>query len=169
MRVRLQREVDVAAPASVVWDYVTDWPRQGEWVPRTRVENVDAAPGLGGRFRAWSGIGRVRSGASRGVSRHGVGFWDPMTVTAWERTADGGGRCEVLHLGGVVKGEGEFAVHARGEDASRFVWAEVVVLPLGRLGALGWPVVRPLVTLVVDRALRTMRDRVEQAAPGGRA
>ena len=96
VRVRLQREVDVAAPARPVWDYVTDWPRQEEWIPQTRVERVDDAAGLGGRFRAWTGLGPV-------------GFWDPMTITAWERTADGGGRCEVLHRGAVVKGEGEFA------------------------------------------------------------
>jgi len=78
VRTRLQREVDVAAPAEAVWDFVTDWPRQGDWIPKTRVERVDAADGLGGRFRAWSGLGRV-------------GFWDPMTITAWERTQDGGG------------------------------------------------------------------------------
>jgi hypothetical protein len=164
-RVRLQREVDVAAPAEVVWDYVTDWPRQGEWVPHTRVENVDDVTGLGGRLRAWSGVGAVAPGAERGVSRRGVGFWDPMTITAWERTPDGGGRCEVLHLGAVVRGEGEFEVVPRGPQASRFVWAEVVMLPLGRLGALGWPLVRPLVTRVIDRALRTMRDQVERRVP----
>ncbi len=124
MRTRIQREVEIAAPAGEVWDYVTDWPRQEEWIPQTRVENVDDARGLGGRFRAWTGIGRV-------------GFWDPMTITAWERDPDGGGRCEVLHRGTVVKGEGEFAVVARGEDASTFVWAEVVVVPLGAVGAVG--------------------------------
>ena len=153
MRVRLQREVDVAAPAEAVWDYVTDWPRQREWVPNTWVENLDVAEGVGGRFRAWSGIG----------------FWDPMTITAWERTPDGGGRCEVLHLGAVVKGEGEFEVLSRGPQSSRFVWAEVVVLPLGRCGALGWPLVRPVVTRVIDRALRTMRDRVEHLVRTGTA
>jgi len=73
VRTRLQREVDIAAPAEAVWDFVTDWPRQGDWIPATRVERVDAADGVGGRFRAWSGLGRV-------------GFWDPMTITAWERT-----------------------------------------------------------------------------------
>jgi len=152
VRARLQREVDVAAPASVVWDYVTDWPRQQEWVPLTRVEDLEAADRLGGRFRAWTGVG-------------GLGFWDPMTITAWQRTPDGGGRCEVLHLGSVVKGEGEFAVVARGDRASRFVWAEVVVVPAGPLGALAWRFVRPLVERVVDRGLRTMRDRVERAHP----
>ncbi len=162
MRVRVEREVDIAAPASVVWDYLVDWPRQGDWIPQTRVERVDAADGLGGRFRAWSGLGSVPPGATRGTTRHGVGFWDPMTITVWERTPDGGGRCEVLHLGAVVKGEGEFTVVARGEHASRFVWAELVVLPLGRLGALGWPVVRPAANRFIDRALRVMRDQVEQ-------
>jgi hypothetical protein len=161
VRVRFEREIDIAAPAAVVWDYLVDWPRQGDWIPQTQVEKVDAADGVGGRFRAWTGIGTVAPGAGRGISRRGVGLWVPMTITPWERTPDGGGRCEVLHLGTVVKGEGEFTVVARGEQACRFVWAELLVLPLGRLGALGWPVVRPAATRVIDRALRTMRDQVE--------
>ena len=163
MRVRLQREVDVAAPAAELWAYVTDWPRQGEWVPLTRVERVDGEPGVGERFRAWTGIGRPSTGSrgSRGVSVRGVGFLDPMTVTTWDRGPDGGGRCEVLHRGAVVKGEGEFVVLARGADASRFVWAEVAVVPFGSLGAVGWRLVRPLVERVIDGGLRTMRDRVE--------
>jgi hypothetical protein len=152
VRARIQREVEVAAPAAAVWDYVTDWPRQAEWVPHTRVENVDEAAGLGGRFRAWTGVGPI-------------GFWDPMTITAWERTPDGGGRCEVLHLGAVVKGEGEFTVLAVDDHTSRFVWAEVVVIPLGRLGALGWGFARPVVERFVDHGLRTMRDLVQSRQP----
>jgi hypothetical protein len=152
VRTRIERVVDVAAPASVVWDYVTDWPRQEEWVPQTRVERVDGADGLGGRFRAWTGVGRV-------------GFWDPMTITAWERAPDGGGRCEVLHRGSVVRGEGEFTVLSRDGGRSRFVWAEVVVVPGGRAGALAWRLARPVVERVVDRALLTMRDLVERRQP----
>ena len=156
MRFRLQREVDVAAPAAELWDYVTDWPRQGEWIPKTRVENLGEGRGVGGRFRAWSGLGRV-------------GFWDLMTITAWEKTPDGGGRCEVLHLGSVVKGEGEFAVVARGEHASRFVWAEIVVVPLGALGAVGWRLVRPLVERLIDRGLASLRQRVERDSAARRS
>lgn len=155
-RVRLERRVDVAAPAALVWDYVTDWPRQGEWVPKTRVERLDGADALGGRFRAWSGLGRL-------------GFWDPMTITAWERAPDDGGRCEVLHRGGVVRGEGEFVVRARGEDAATFVWAEVLELPLGRTGALGWRAARPAVERLIDRALARMRVLAEQEAAARRA
>lgn len=156
MRTRIERVVDIAAPASAVWDYVTDWPRQEEWIPQTRVENVDEAGGLGGRFRAWTGLGRV-------------GFWDPMTITSWERTADGGGRCEVLHRGAVVKGEGEFVVLARGEQASRFVWAEVVDVPLGAAGAAGWRALRPLVERLIDRGLASMRDLVEAESAARRS
>jgi carbon monoxide dehydrogenase subunit G len=147
-RVRLERVVDVAAPAETVWDYVTDWPRQGEWVPQTRVERVDAADGVGGRFKAWSGVGPI-------------GFWDPMTITVWERSPDGGGRCEVLHLGRVVRGEGEFTVLALDEGRSRFVWAEVIVVPGGRIGAWGWRLVRPVAERLIDHALRTMARKVE--------
>jgi carbon monoxide dehydrogenase subunit G len=148
MRTRIQREVEIEAPAAEVWDFVTDWPRQGEWIPCTRVDEADKAHGLGGRFRAWSGLGPV-------------GFWDPMTITGWERTADGGGRCEVLHLGSVVKGEGEFEVVSRGGHASTFVWAEVVVVPLGRFGAGCWHLVRPAVERLIDHGLSSMRHLVE--------
>jgi hypothetical protein len=154
MRVRLERSVEVGAPAGVLWDYVTDWPRQAEWVPMTRVERVDAADGLGGRLRAWTGVGPV-------------GFWDPMTITLWQRDADGGGRCEVLHRGRVVRGEGEFVVRARGPEASTFVWAEVLALPGGRLGALAFRLARPALERALDGALRRLgrRIRTEQAPP----
>ncbi len=125
-------EVDVAAPAGSVWDYVTDWPRQGEWIPSTRVERVDAAdavgrPGLPGLDR------------DRGLA---VGFWDPMTITAWQRTPDGGGLCEVLHLGAVVRGEGEFAVVALGRGPQPVRVGRdggAAVRPAGRARAGGWP------------------------------
>jgi hypothetical protein len=149
VRVRLQREVDVEAPARAVWDYVTDWPRHEEWVPLTRVERIDAAAGVGGRFRAWTGLGPL-------------GFWDPMTITAWERSADGGGRWEVLHLGPVVKGEAEFVVLARGPQASRFVWTERIDVPLGVVGAAGWRVAGPVVERGLDRGLRRMGRLVEE-------
>jgi len=148
MRGRLESAVEVAVPADVLWRYVTDWPRQREWVPLTRVERVDAADGLGGRIRAWTGVGPV-------------GFWDPMTITTWERDADGSGRCEVLHRGGVVRGEGQFTVAALGGAASRFVWAETVVVPGGRLGGWAWRFVRPLIESVVTRGLATLKLHVE--------
>lgn len=136
-------EVDLALPARAVWEYFTDWPRQGEWIPFTRVEAVDEARSVGGRIRAWTGLGPI-------------GFWDPMTITAWEESADGSARCEVLHTGAVVRGEGAFAVEARGPDASTFVFWDRLAVP----GA--GPVMRPL----ADWALRRFRARLEQVHAG---
>ncbi|QNN51722.1 SRPBCC family protein [Nocardioides mesophilus] len=154
MRVLIERTVDAAVPADRLWSYVTDWPRQGEWVPHTRVELVDPADpahAVGGRIRAWSGLGPI-------------GFWDTMTITGWREHGDGGGRCEVLHTGAVVRGEGEFVVEATGPSSSRFIWKEMAVLPLGRLGALGWRVVHTPVERLIDRGLDTMRRQVENTA-----
>ena len=153
MRAVIRREVALDVPADVAWNYVTDWPRQGEWVPHTRVEHVDPADpavGLGGRLRAWTGLGRV-------------GFWDPMTITSWERRADGGGRCEVLHTGNVVRGEGEFEVVGEGDGRSRFLWSELAVVPFGALGGWAFRLLRTAIERVIDRGLATLKERVEAA------
>lgn len=153
MRALIRLEMPITAPADAVWDYVTDWPRQGEWFPQTRVELVDPgdpARRVGGRIRAWSGLGPL-------------GFWDTMTITSWQEYPAGGGRCEVLHTGAVVRGEGVCEVSPEGPGASLLVWSEMAEVPGGRLGAVGWPAVRWVVERLITRGLRTLRDRVEQA------
>jgi carbon monoxide dehydrogenase subunit G len=147
MRAMIRSEVEVAAPAEVVWDYVTDWPRQGEWIPFTRVERLGEAHEVGGRFRAWTGIGAI-------------GFWDTMTITAWQAFHNGSARCEVLHTGRLVRGEAEFAVQERGPEACTFTWWEHLVIPGGPVGALAWKVGARGMQTGVDRALRQMADRV---------
>jgi hypothetical protein len=69
----------------------------------------------------------------------------------------------VLHTGSVVRGEGEFSVHSRGQDACTFVWSERLAVPGGRVGALAWQLVRPLVVRGVDKALRRMARQVEDS------
>ena len=60
------------------------------------------------------------------------------------------------------------SVLARGEHASTFVWAEVVVIPLGSVGAALWRLVRPVVDRLIDRGLASMRDLVEDASAARR-
>lgn len=151
MRALIRREVALGVPADVAWRFVSDWPRQSEWVPHTRVENVDAderVHQVGGRIRAWTGMGPV-------------GFWDTMTITSWRSYAEGGGRCEVLHTGKVVRGEAELEVVADGEGASRFIWSEMVVVPFGRAGALGFRAARPLAERMLDQTLAALKERLD--------
>lgn len=148
MRVLVRSEVEVAAPAEAVWSYVTDWPRQAEWIPFTTVLRDGPGDGVGGRIRARTGMGPV-------------GFWDPMTITAWQVDADGSARCEVLHTGKVVRGDAEFSVVARGFNACTFRWWEHLTIPGGPLGAVLWKLTGRGMQKAVDLSLRRMAARVE--------
>jgi uncharacterized protein YndB with AHSA1/START domain len=136
-RKTLQLTVEVPADPQTVFDAMTDWDAQHEWMLGTRVEGRhNGGKGLGGTFAAFTGLGPI-------------GFWDPMTITVW----DAPHVVEVLHEGNVVKGTGEFRVERAG-TGSRFVWREDVDLPLGRVGRAGWIVVKPLLAAGVALSLR---------------
>jgi hypothetical protein len=102
--------VDIDAPAAATWAVVTDWERQGEWMPMTSVVLAPDSPtGLGARLTARSGVGRVA-------------VVDPMVVDVWEPPA----YCEVIHQGRIVTGRGVFRVESLGPNRSRFTWQEVL-------------------------------------------
>ncbi|GGM42914.1 polyketide cyclase [Longimycelium tulufanense] len=125
----------VAVPASVetVWAAVTDWPRQGEWVVGTTVfVTAGDGAGVGSELAAFTGVGSV-------------GFLDTMEIVGWEPPH----RCEVRHTGRLVRGTGVFTVQPTA-DGAELVWEERLEPPLGRVGELVWPLVRPL----FDRRLR---------------
>jgi hypothetical protein len=135
--VRVSRQVGV--PARAAWDLLTDWERQGEWMPVTRVRVVSPGDthGVGGRLEARTGLGPL-------------GFVDTMIVTGWDPPR----RCEVLHTGRVVRGPGVFAVEPIDAYRSLVVWEEHLDLPLGRLGRATWPVVAPMARAGLAWALR---------------
>lgn len=136
-RKSLQLTVDVPADPQTVFDAMTDWEAQHEWMLGTRVEGrTNDGRGVGGTFAAFTGIGPI-------------GFWDPMTITRWEEPWV----VEVVHDGAVVKGTGEFRVERHGAG-SRFVWREDVDPPLGALGQVGWYLVKPLLAAGVALSLR---------------
>lgn len=154
----VRAEVPVRAPASRVFDYVTDWERQGEWIPLTRVEIVPdstargrRARHVGGRFRAWTGIGPL-------------GFRDPITVAVWEESPDGSGRCEVLHTGSVVRGEAQFRVVATGPDTCTASLWERLDVPGGPVGALIWRLVGRFAGPVLDRGAAAVLARMARRA-----
>ncbi len=140
-RIELAVPVDIEAPAETAWQVVTDWPAQGEWILATTVtvNGAGDARGLGGRFSAFTGVGPL-------------GFTDPMEVTEWDPPR----RCVVTHLGRVVRGDGVFEVVALGPERSRFLWSERLDLPLGVLGSVGWPLVRPAFRSGVAASLRKL-------------
>lgn len=139
-------DVVVDAPPQAVWQAVTDWPRQSEWMLGTTVKATEQdGVGVGGRLEAFTGIGRA-------------GFLDTMVITEW----DPPWRCVVRHTGQVVKGLGIFEVLALPGGRSRFVWAEELELPLGAVGRAGWPLIRPAFAWGVRRSLLKLARDVER-------
>jgi hypothetical protein len=146
--------VDVDAPVEQTWAGAVDWTGQGEWMLGTTVRPTrSGGQGVGGSIEAFTGVGPV-------------GFLDTMEITLWEPPH----RCHMLHTGRLVRGTGAFEVEARDGDRSRFVWREDLQLPLGALGRLGWPLVKPVFAYGVRLSLRRFARWVEagRAAPASR-
>jgi carbon monoxide dehydrogenase subunit G len=136
--------VDLAVDAEQAWLVVCDWSRQGEWIPATRVRTTrGAGDAVGDRVVARTALGPF-------------GFDDPMEIVRWEPPH----LCEVRHLGRVVRGTGTFAVEPAGGGRSRFVWAEQLTVPGGRVGDLAFRLVRPVTALLLRLALRRLARAV---------
>jgi hypothetical protein len=142
--------VEVGAPAGTTWLALTDWTRQGEWMLSTDVRVVEGnGRSVGSKLAAFTGV-------------CGVGLTDTMEITTWEPPV----RCGVRHVGTLIKGTGTFHVQARGPQRSTFVWAEYLTLPLGLIGTLGWPMVKPAFTLGLRNSLRKFARFAENYSVG---
>ncbi|MDL5157347.1 SRPBCC family protein [Actinomycetospora termitidis] len=137
--------VDVDAPADVVWKAVTDWEGQSEWMLGTavRVTQGDGV-GVGSELAATTGVGPL-------------GVTDTMRIVGWDPPH----RATVVHTGSVVRGSGTFTVIELGPGRSRFEWGERLDLPLGFLGAIGWPLVSPVFRLGLVFSLRRLAARCQ--------
>lgn len=144
----LALSVDVDAGPEVVFDALTDWTNQGEWMAGTAV-------------RVTSGDGR--SVGSRILARTAagpIGFDDPMEITGWNRPR----RVQVHHLGRIVRGDGAFEVEPLPDGRSRFHWVEWLEPPLGWFGQVVFVLVRPLVGAAVLPSLRAFARFAERRA-----
>jgi hypothetical protein len=151
LTVELRVEVDVDASPAQVFAAVTDWSHQGEWIPATQIR---VTKGSGDAV----GDEIVARTALPGAWLKWAGFDDPMRITRWEPEV----RCDVVHLGRVVRGTGAFIVEPRGA-AARFSWIEWVDPPLGRFGQLGLRLLRLPIEFALSIALKRLARWVERA------
>jgi uncharacterized protein YndB with AHSA1/START domain len=135
---RIEERIAVAAPPEVVWEAVTDWEAQQDWILATKMRVEPGGHGLGERFTATTGLGPI-------------GFADDMEVTLWDPPH----RVDVRHLGKVVRGTASFIVEPA-PGGSWFTWVEELELPLGQAGLAGFKVAGPL----AGRGLRLSMKRL---------
>ncbi|GAA2110588.1 SRPBCC family protein [Microlunatus panaciterrae] len=151
MSVRLVASTVIAADPEVVWAALTDWSNQGDWIPLTTVEVLsDHQRGLGVRAAAFSGVS---------LGRIPLGLLDRFVVTGWRQPDS----LEVLHLGPVFTGEGEFRLTTE-PGGTRITGTEVFRLPGGPLSEAAARLLLPLLRWGLGRSLRTLGDRIEQAS-----
>ena len=100
-------------PLDEAWRRLTDWPRQGQVVPLTRVTVTTPPPTHEGTVV---------------VARSGLGplaFDDRMEVTVWQPpTDDMPGRCRLEKRGRVVTGWAEIEVRPGPGGRARVIWRE---------------------------------------------
>src|ERR1039458_4209374 len=131
---RAVAQVHVAADPHDVWDLVTDWSRQHEWIWATQVRG---GQGLGATVVGWTGVGPV-------------GFTDTMIISEWDPPL----RCVVRHTGRMVRGSGTFEVIPVGTECD-FRWTEDLELPIPpALGRMAGVLVRPIAEWSLASSLR---------------
>jgi hypothetical protein len=111
----------ISAPQTAVWKKIADWESQGEWMLQTKVwVTSEKTSGVGTSIAAFTGplykfYPRMKS----------PGLLDLMTVTKWEEPS----RCDVVHVGKVLKGTGSFVLTQEGQSVTRFDWSETIEAP----------------------------------------
>lgn len=111
----------IEAPCEDVWKKIANWESQGEWMLQTRVwVTSDYVEGVGTSIAAFTGplykfYPRLKS----------LGLLDLMVVTQWQPPY----RCDVDHVGKVLKGSGSFQLSEINGSSTRFDWSETIVAP----------------------------------------
>ena len=138
----------VPGPPDVVWELITDWEHQGDWMLEARDFAVTSAPreGIGVTARATVTIG-------------GITTTDEIRVTRWEPNK----RLAIEHLGW-VSGSGSFHLTRLGPQKTHVFWTEELHPPLGALGALGLTILKPLMRRLFKRDLRVLAGLVRARA-----
>lgn len=138
----------VPGPPEIVWELITDWEHQDDWMLEAR-DFVVTSPhreGVGVEAEATITIG-------------GITTRDRVRVVAWEPNE----RLAIEHLGW-VSGVGDIRLTRLAGSATLVDWTEELRPPFGPLGVLGIRAFAPSMTRIFARDLRVLEGLVRAAA-----
>ena len=144
MGVLIEVAETMPGPPEVVWELITDWEHQGDWMLEASdfVVLSDHREGVGVRAEATVRIG-------------GISTRDPVEVVEWEPNR----RLTIAH-GGWVSGHGDIYLTPLAPARTHVFWREQLNPPLGALGAVGMMGFRPLMKRIFERDLRVLAGLV---------
>ena len=137
--IELEMRALLPGPPEIVWELITDWEHQDDWM----LEATDFAVVSSHR----EGLG-VEAEAT--VSIGGIKTRDRVRITRWEP----GQVLGIEHLGWVSGHADMTLVPSNG--STRFVWREHFKPPLGVVGAMGMTLAKPLMHRIFMRDLRIL-------------
>ena len=115
--------ITLAIPASChdVWAKIADWPSQGNWMVQTKVWlTSEKSEGVGTSIAAFTSPFYKKYPKFKSI-----GLLDIMTVTRWEPPY----RCDVEHVGKVLRGSGTFLLTPLNAKSTQFDWSETIIAP----------------------------------------
>lgn len=137
--------VIVNAPAPRVFAAFTNWERQSDWIPLTKVRVVEGDGGEGSLVEAITGVGPAA-------------LRDEMRVVRMDPPYE----VRVVHCGRVLRGPGSMRCTAMAGDRTQVVMHEWFHLPPGAAGRLAWPVLWPGSKLSLKGVLKKFGRMVEE-------
>ncbi len=139
----LEMRAMLPGPPEVVWELITDWEHQDDWM----LEASDFAVVSSHR----EGIGVL---AEATISIGGIKTRDRVRITQWEP----GQVLGIAHLGW-VSGHADMRL-LPSNGSTRLVWSEHFTPPLGVVGALGLTLFKPIMYRIFMRDVRVLAGLV---------
>lgn len=117
----LSISLTIPGPVDSVWKKIADWQSQGEWMLQTKVwVTSQETEGVGTSIAAFTGpLHRIYP------RFRFLGLLDLMVVTKWQPPH----RCDVEHVGKILKGTGTFQLTQMNSSTTRFDWSETIQAP----------------------------------------
>ena len=136
----------INASQQTVFDYVSDWEKQSDWIKFTTVHVLSSAAQDDVNLLAITRLGPFK-------------LLDTMVVTTWQPHE----RIVVEHTGRLVLGKGIFSVQSLSGNKCQFTWQEITPVPLGQVGMIVLAVMKPLFRVPFDMSLKKLKSNIESA------
>jgi len=145
--VTLTFSIKINARPKTIFEYVSNWEKQSEWILFTKVKLLKGLPNQKDPLLL----------ATTGVGPFNVK--DTMVITDWQPYK----RIVVEHTGRLVLGKGVFTIEHISDEVSKFTWQEITPIPLGFIGQIGLVLIRPIMNIAFGRSLKNLKNNIERS------
>lgn len=143
--VTLTFSIVINSTPQTIFEYVSDWEKQSDWILFTTVKLVEGLP-------------NQKDPLLLAVTKFGpLKVVDTMVVTDWQPYE----RIVVEHTGRIVLGKGVFTIKNTINEASTFTWQEITPIPFGLFGQICLVLAKPVMNIVFGKSLRKLKNNIE--------